>query len=131
MSSHEGPAETTAMAGRTPVTVCRTSDVAPGQRLVLTVRGKSIGVFNIDGSFYALHNRCPHAGGALCLGPLTGTTLPTDQREYIYALEGQILRCAWHGWEFEVKTGRCLVNARMRARMYPVTVSGDQVVVHI
>jgi nitrite reductase/ring-hydroxylating ferredoxin subunit len=88
-------------------------------------------VFNIGGQFYALHNRCPHAGGNLCQGPLTGTALPTDQREYVYGLEGQVLRCAWHGWEFRVDTGECLASPRMRARTFPVTIEDGMLVVHI
>lgn len=116
---------------RQPHVVCRASDLAPGQRLLVDVNGRSLGVFNIGGRYFALHNRCPHAGGALCQGPLTGTALPTNGREFIYGREGQILRCAWHGWEFEVETGQCLSDPKMRARTYPVTLAGGDVVVHI
>jgi nitrite reductase (NADH) small subunit len=116
---------------RQPHVVCRVGDLSPGQRLIVEVNGRSLGVFNIAGQFYALHNRCPHAGGALCQGPLTGTTLPTTEREFIYGREGQILRCAWHGWEFEVATGRCLSDPKLKARTYPVSVVDGAVVVHI
>src|ERR1700694_3023961 len=99
---------------RTPHVVCRAGDLAPGERLIVDLGGRSVGVFNIDGHFYALHNRCPHAGGALCRGPLTGTTLPAGTaREYVYAQAGRILRCAWHGWEFEVETGHCLSDPKL------------------
>jgi nitrite reductase/ring-hydroxylating ferredoxin subunit len=109
--------------------VCTKAELPPGTRIVREVAGRSIGVFNVDGTYYALHNRCPHKGGALCEGPLTGTTLPTDGFEYPYGLEGRIVRCAWHGWEFEVESGRCLVDARVRARSFPVEVEGDMVFV--
>jgi nitrite reductase (NADH) small subunit len=116
---------------RTPHVVCKVNDLAPGERLIVDLAGRSVGVFNIGGQFYALHNRCPHAGGALCLGPLTGTTLPTTRREYVYSQAGRILRCAWHGWEFEVDSGQCLSDPKLRARTFPVTVVDDQVTVHI
>ena len=131
MSQPSSPPNKPAAPRRPPVVVCRASDLAPGQRLLVDVRGKSIGVFNIDGQFYALHNRCPHLGGALCQGPLTGTTLPAVNREYIYSQAGRILRCAWHGWEFEVATGRCLADPKVKARTYPVSLSGGDVLVHI
>jgi len=105
------------------------SDIAVGERLVREVGGRSVGVFNVDGRFYALHNRCPHRGGALCLGPVTGTALPTDDYRYEYGRDGEIVRCAWHGWEFEIASGRCLVDARMRARTFPVEQDGDDLFV--
>jgi nitrite reductase (NADH) small subunit len=111
--------------------VCAANELASGQRLVVDLGGRSVGVFNVEGSFYALHNRCPHRGGALCLGPVTGVTRSTDDFEYVYADEGRILRCAWHGWEFEIATGRALADPRIRAKTFPVTVEDGEVVVHI
>ncbi|MBW3593377.1 MAG: Rieske (2Fe-2S) protein [Actinobacteria bacterium] len=109
--------------------LCDASEVAPGERVIRDVGGRSIGVFNVDGRFFALHNRCPHRGGALCLGPVTGTALPTDDYRYEYGREGEIVRCAWHGWEFEIASGRCLVDPRMRARSFPVEVEDGGVYV--
>lgn len=112
--------------------LCKASALAPGERLIVDVDGRSIGLFNIAGQFYALHNRCPHVGGALCHGPLTGTALPAHQRgEYVYGQEGRILRCAWHGWEFEVETGRCLSDTKVRAKTFAVTVEDGEVVIHV
>jgi nitrite reductase (NADH) small subunit len=111
--------------------VCRVDELAPGARRVLDLVGRSVGIFNVSGSFHALHNRCPHRGGALCLGPVTGTTVAASDFEYIYEREGRILRCAWHGWEFEIETGRSLVDPRIRAKTFPVTVEDGDVVVHI
>lgn len=116
---------------RTAHPVCRADALAPGERLLVELGGRTVGLFNIGGQFYALHNRCPHANGNLCKGPLTGTALPTDKREYVYGLEGQVLRCAWHGWEFRVDTGECLASERIRARTFPVTVEDGMVLVHI
>ena len=110
--------------------VCAAADVPPGGRVIRDLDGRSVGVFNVGGRFVALHNRCPHRGGALCLGPVTGTTLPSEDFGYPYGLEGRILRCAWHGWEFDLETGRSLVDPRVRAKTFPVVVEeGDLYVV--
>ena len=111
--------------------VCAVSELEPGERVLRELNGRSIGVFNVDGRFYALHNRCPHRGGALCLGPVTGTALPTDDYRYEYGREGELVRCAWHGWEFEIASGRCLVDAKVRARTFPVERDGDDLYVLI
>ncbi|MBD0290850.1 MAG: Rieske (2Fe-2S) protein [Thermoleophilia bacterium] len=114
---------------RRRVLVCDAADLAPGGRVVRRVDGLSLGVFNVHGRVYALHNRCPHAGGALCEGPVGGTTASTPDFRYAYEREGEILRCAWHGWEFEIETGRSLVDPRIRARTYPVELEDGRVYV--
>jgi nitrite reductase/ring-hydroxylating ferredoxin subunit len=45
-----------------------------------------------------------------------------------YGRDGEIVRCAWHGWEFDIATGRALVDPHVRARTYPVTVADGNVV---
>ena len=109
--------------------VCPAAEIAPGERRIVEVDGRSVGIFNVKGRFYALHNGCPHRGGALCEGPICGTTLPTDDKEFVYGREGEIVRCAWHGWEFEIATGRALVDPNVRARTYPVKIDDGNVVV--
>ena len=111
--------------------LCSTSELQPGDRIIRDVGGTSIGAFNVGGRLYALHNRCPHRGGPLCLGTVTGTALPTDDYRYEYGREGEILRCAWHGWEFEIASGRSLVDPKIRARTYPVEVEDGDVYVLI
>lgn len=99
------------------------SELPPGSRRVVTVDGRSIGVFNIRGRFYALRNRCPHQGAPLCRGRIKGTTLPGRPYEYVYGREDEIIQCPWHGWEFEITTGRTYFNPhRMRVKTYDVTV---------
>jgi 3-phenylpropionate/trans-cinnamate dioxygenase ferredoxin subunit len=111
--------------------VCAASELPPGQRRIVAVRGRSIGVFNVGGRFYALHNGCPHKGGPLCEGRVCGTTLPADDYRFAYGRDGQVLRCAWHGWEFDIATGRALADPRVRARTYPVAVEDGRVVVSL
>jgi nitrite reductase/ring-hydroxylating ferredoxin subunit len=88
-----------------------------------------VGVFNVGGRYFALQNRCPHRGGALCAGPVTGTALQTDDFRYVYGREGEIVRCAWHGWEFEIETGRSLVDPSIKAKTFPVEVDAGAVYV--
>ena len=111
--------------------VCAADELRPGERRIVEVAGRSIGVFNVGGRLHALHNGCPHRGGALCEGPVCGTALPTEDRSFVYGREGEIVRCAWHGWEFEIATGRALADPAVRARTYPVTVQDGAVVVSL
>lgn len=116
-------------AGR--VAVCRAEELADGERLLFRVGRRRFGLFRYDGRFFALNGVCPHAAGALCEGPLTGTALPTDEFTYDYGKDGQVLRCAWHGFEFDITTGRSLVDPRLRARTFPVRVEDGAVVVEL
>lgn len=107
------------------------ADLTPGERRIVQVDGKSIGIFNANGTYYALHNRCPHMAGPLCEGPVTGTARQTDHWEFAYERAGEIVRCGWHGWEFDIKTGRCLAVDKMRARIYPIAIENGDVIVQI
>jgi 3-phenylpropionate/trans-cinnamate dioxygenase ferredoxin subunit len=103
--------------------VGRTSEIPPGQRRIVHAAGRSIGVFNVRGAYYALRNSCPHQQAPLCKGIVTGTTLPSRPGEYIWARDGEIIRCPWHGWEFDITNGRSVFNPhRMRVKTYKVTV---------
>jgi nitrite reductase (NADH) small subunit len=107
------------------------ADLPPGGRRIVQIGGRSVGVFNIAGRFYALHNRCPHKGARLCEGRVCGTTLPTKTFSFQYGRDGELVRCPWHGWEFEIATGRALADAKVRVRTYPVDVEDGQVVITI
>ena len=98
-------------------------DIPPGQRKIVEVEGRSIGVFNVNGTFYALRNACPHQAAPLCRGTITGTTLPSKPGEYIWGREGEILRCPWHGWEFDITNGKSVFDPhRTRVKAYEVTI---------
>ena len=106
--------------------VGRVSEIPPGQRKVVRVKGRSIGVFNVRGDYYALQNTCPHQAAPLCQGTITGTMLPSQPNEYIWAREGEIIRCPWHGWEFDITNGRSVFNPhRTRVKAYEVTVETE------
>jgi nitrite reductase/ring-hydroxylating ferredoxin subunit len=103
--------------------VCKTTEMQTGARKIIQVGGRSIGVFNANGNYYALRNSCPHQGAPLCVGRLTGTTLPSQPGSYRYGREGEILACPWHGWEFDVTTGKSLFNPHnCLVKKYDVTI---------
>jgi len=101
--------------------VARVGEIPPGGRKIVEVAGRSVGVFNVGGEFFALRNRCPHQGGPLCRGQVSGWVSATAPGEYDYGRRGEIVRCPWHGWEFDVRTGRSYFDpARVRVRRYDV-----------
>ena len=105
--------------------VATVDEILPGERKIVELEGRSLGVFNIGGEFFALRNSCPHQGGPLCEGLLTGFLESNAPGDYKYSRKGEILRCAWHGWEFDVKTGQSWWNPTgMRVRSYKVGVEG-------
>lgn len=103
--------------------VCYTTELPPGARKIVEIEGRSIGVFNIGGEFYALKNVCPHQFAPLCLGKVTGHNAPSPVAEYDWCREGEIVRCPWHAWEFDIKTGKSIFNPhKVRTKSYQVTV---------
>ncbi len=114
------------------IVVCAASELLPGEKRVVqdTQMGLSIGVFNIDGEFFALKNVCPHLGAPLCLGSVHATHRPSPVFEFRPDLAGRVLRCPWHGWEFDIITGKALYDADSRVASYACAVdeNGDIVV---
>jgi len=110
---------------------CAVSEVPRNAAKIVDLKNRSIGIFNVKGSYHALLNVCPHRGAALCEGPVSGTTCPTQGRDFVYGRENEIVRCAWHGWEFDILTGEFLVNPKIKARTYPVTVEDGAIYVHL
>jgi nitrite reductase/ring-hydroxylating ferredoxin subunit len=103
--------------------IAHTREIPPGERKIVEVDGRSIGVFNVKGRYHALRNTCPHQAAPLCLGTVTGTAMPSRPGEYIWARDGEIVRCPWHGWEFDITTGKSVFNPhRLRVKTYRVTV---------
>ncbi len=98
-------------------------EIAAGQRKILTVGGRAIGVFNVSGEYFALLNRRPHQGADFCSGMLTGMVESSGPGEYKLDNQRQILRCPWHGWEFDIRTGQSWCDpSRLRVRADPVSV---------
>jgi nitrite reductase/ring-hydroxylating ferredoxin subunit len=106
------------------------SEFPPDSCRILDVGRLSIGVYNTNGEVYAVRNLCPHRLAPICRGTLGGTFLPSRQGEWIYGLEGYVLRCVAHAWEFDIRTGESVMMAdRRRLATYPVTVEDGKVLV--
>ncbi len=119
------------------VVVGPASEIPPGSRkMIVPFRGRAgIGVFNVNGTFHALRNICPHKAGPLCVGRVSGRVTadapPTaGDTNLDLVRDGEIIRCPWHLWEFDILTGACLVDPRMRVKTYPVSIEEDVVVVY-
>jgi 3-phenylpropionate/trans-cinnamate dioxygenase ferredoxin subunit len=89
-------------------------------------------VRDAEDEVFALRDVCPHMGGQLSRGRLVGTTLPSKPGAYIYGLEGKIIRCPWHAWEFDVRTGASLHDpGRQRVKAYRAYLEGEGVYVEV
>lgn len=104
-------------------------DVEREGRVIARIVGREIGVVldPATGRLYAVRNRCPHRGAPLCLGNFVERQAG---RPGEYALAGRrVLRCPWHGWEFDLESGRCPDDPRMRVAVYPVRIVAGRVLV--
>jgi len=103
--------------------VAKASDVPPGARTRRVIDGKPVLVLNIKGELFALSDTCPHRGASLAGGKLTGHVASSTPGQYTYSRTGEILRCPWHAWEFDVRTGRSWCDPkRMRLMQHSVTI---------
>jgi nitrite reductase (NADH) small subunit/3-phenylpropionate/trans-cinnamate dioxygenase ferredoxin subunit len=93
------------------VSVAHVNEIPPGTGRTVEVNGIWIAVFNVAGTFYAIDNACPHAGGPLGEGKLDGT----------------VVECPWHGWRFNVISGQRVGNSNFEVPCCQVRVEGQQV----
>jgi 3-phenylpropionate/trans-cinnamate dioxygenase ferredoxin subunit len=99
--------------------VAKVEEIPPGSRRVVPVRGRDVVVFNVKGEYFALTDRCPHQGGSLCRGKLTGLATASEPGRIRYTRRGEVIRCPWHGWEFDLRTGKSWCDpVRMRVKNY-------------
>jgi nitrite reductase (NADH) small subunit len=101
-----------------------------GDVRVLEIGGHRIGLFRVGDGLHALADRCPHRGAPICAGRVVTPIQVRDGRLEL-GDRASVLRCPWHKWEFEIASGRCLVDDRLRVRRYAVQVEGDDVVVSL
>ena len=110
--------------------VATAGEIGPGERKLVTVRGRPIAIFNLGGNYFGLLNRCPHQGGPICEGKITGLIQASEPGKYIYSKAGEIIRCPWHAWEFDIRTGQSYAEPdRIRTRSYPIEVADGAAVV--
>jgi nitrite reductase/ring-hydroxylating ferredoxin subunit len=103
---------------------------AEGDVRVVEIDGHRIGLYRVGEELHALADRCPHRGAPICAGRVV---TPIEVRDGRLELgdRASVLRCPWHKWEFEIASGRCLVDERLQLRRYAVQVEGEDVVVSL
>jgi len=93
----------------------KTNELKPGQAKIISAGDRDIALFNVDGTFHAIDNLCPHRGGPLGDG----------------VLEGRVVACPWHGWRFDVTTGNSPVMPSVSVDKFEVAIEGDNVKVKV
>ena len=107
--------------------ICPAEEFDAGERRIVNLDGFSVGVFNVDGEYHAMKNDCPHQRAPLCEGKLGGTTESDTPGEYDWVRPGQVVRCPWHGWEFDVTTGESVFNPhKVKAKTFKARVEPSQ-----
>jgi 3-phenylpropionate/trans-cinnamate dioxygenase ferredoxin subunit len=109
--------------------VARAGEVQPGSRRIIEVAGREICVFNVDGEFFAVRNRCPHQGGPLCAGPQVADLESGGPGDYTVSSRAYVIQCPWHHWEFDIRTGESWFDPqRLRVRTYSAWVENGRAV---
>ena len=105
------------------------ADLERDGHVIARVDRREIGVVAVGGELRGVRNRCPHHGGPLCLGTVRERVAGGPGH---YELGGEsVLRCPWHGWEFDPVTGRCVDDESMRVAVYPAKAEGGRLLVDI
>ncbi len=97
------------------IPVANVADCPPGSCLELAVAGRIVAIFNVAGDFHALDGVCPHQGGPLGKGQL----------------EGHVVTCPWHGWQFDVRNGQHQINAGLRQPLFELRVVNEQIMISV
>ena len=105
--------------------VCTLDELQPGEKRPFELGGRPIVVCRSreTGEVFAVAGRCPHQGAPLCEGKLGSSVSSSGPGQYEVTRPGEILRCPWHGWEFDVRTGQSWFDPQtMRVKAYAVAV---------
>ena len=109
----------------------RSAAPAPGKVRTVESGGRRIGLVWIDGELHGLADSCPHRSAPLCSAGTLVHRVEFDGERVVRREPADRLRCPWHKWEFDVRTGVCTEAPRMRVRRYRVRLEGDEIVVSL
>jgi 3-phenylpropionate/trans-cinnamate dioxygenase ferredoxin subunit len=104
---------------------------APGQVRTVESGGRRIGLVWLDGVLHGLADACPHRGAPLCSAGMLVHRVESDGERVVRHEPADRLRCPWHKWDFNVRTGSCAEAPRMRVRRYRVWLEDDEIVVSL
>jgi len=97
------------------IPVAQVDECLPGQSLERVAEGRIVALFNVDGTFYALDGVCPHQGGPLGKG----------------LIQGCLVSCPWHGWQFDVRDGQSQINPQMKQPRFDIRIEAGTVLVDL
>lgn len=97
------------------IKIAEVAQLPPGSRKLCTVDERRVALFNLNGTIHAIDNHCTHRDGPVAAGEL----------------KDAVITCPWHGWRFNVTTGRCLESGGAPLRLYPVTIEGNDILIDV
>jgi nitrite reductase/ring-hydroxylating ferredoxin subunit len=115
------------------VFVAKIADLPEGERKIVQHGAHDIGVFHWEGQFYAYANMCLHQGGPACEGMVTQNVVDVIDKDGLY--QGQTYGdethfvCPWHGYEYDLKTGECIGDRKLKLRKYDIVKRGEDIYV--
>jgi nitrite reductase/ring-hydroxylating ferredoxin subunit len=118
------------MDDRERAAVLAADALPPGGRAKVEAFGTEIALFNVGGELFAAANACPHHGGPLCHGRITGARFADAPYEHRWEREARVLVCPWHGWEFDLESGEALFDPSVKLRTFDAHVEGDEIVLY-
>lgn len=116
------------------VFVCAQSELKDGDRMIVrTDTGRELGVFFHEGQYYGYSNYCVHSGGPACEGIMIPRVVDVvdENRKQTSQTFGEEMHfvCPWHGYEYDLKTGECLADRKLKLKKYDVVVRDGDVYV--
>jgi nitrite reductase/ring-hydroxylating ferredoxin subunit len=118
----------------TEVYAGRVTDFEDGRRALVDIDGREVFVFEREGRFYAYENVCRHMGGPVGEGMLIGKVeaILDDENRHLgdrFSTSEIHIVCPWHGWEYDIETGICAADRRIRLRRFEATTRAGEVYV--
>ena len=98
---------------------------------IVDIDRREIGIVHWQDRFYAVSNLCAHQGGPLCRGVLSARLTAAEPGELTLDQSAPLLACPWHGWEFDLRTGRAILDPKVRVRTFPARVAAGRVLVEM
>ena len=117
------------------VFVGKVSDLKDGERRIIKTARGEVGLFFEGGDYHAYSNECPHQGGPACEGILINKVVDIIAEDRTH--QGQTFSderhfvCPWHGWEYDLKTGECAGDKRIKLKKFDVVKKGDEIFVKV